>query len=294
MVVDCHIHCALSGFGKLKKGLMSEDTPEREGWFSSLATRYRKHNVKALRDGGDAYGAGTAFKPIAEDAGIIFRTPLVALYKTGHYGDFLGEAITDFDSCRKKMDQLLKRRPDFIKIIQSGIMSFDHFGEAGSLEFTDAELCYLIDRAHDAGLRTMVHVNTPKGIMMAIEAGADSIEHGYCIDADCIAAMKEKDIVWVPTLAPFANIASCDESHPLSRYREVSQRYFTGHKLQVRKAHEAGVTIALGSDAGASLVIHGQASREELSYLMDCGLTKAEVFTNGCRVLELDEAQFKK
>ena len=140
----------------------------------------------------------------------------------------------------------------------------------------------------------MVHVNTPKGIMMAIEAGADSIEHGYCIDADCIAAMKEKDIVWVPTLAPFANIAGCDKSHPLSRYREVSQRYFTGHKLQVKKAHEAGVTIALGSDAGASLVIHGLASREELSYLTDCGLTKAEVFTNGCRVLELDEAQFKK
>ena len=55
MVIDCHIHCALSGFGKLKKGLMSEDTPEREGWFLSLAARYRKHNVKALRDGGDAY-----------------------------------------------------------------------------------------------------------------------------------------------------------------------------------------------------------------------------------------------
>ena len=95
MVIDCHIHCALSGFGKLKKELMAEDTPERGGWFLSLATRYRKHNVKALRDGGDAYGAGAAFKPIAEDAGIIFRTPLVALYKTGHYGDFLGEAITD-------------------------------------------------------------------------------------------------------------------------------------------------------------------------------------------------------
>ena len=46
MVIDCHIHLRFKRFGKLKKELMAEDTPEREGWFLSLATRYRKHNVK--------------------------------------------------------------------------------------------------------------------------------------------------------------------------------------------------------------------------------------------------------
>ncbi|MEG0378832.1 MAG: amidohydrolase family protein, partial [Eubacterium sp.] len=174
-----------------------------------------------------------------------------------------------------------------IKIIQSGIMSFDEYGVAGPLEFSKEELTYLINRAHDADLKTMVHVNTPKGVEMAIEAGADSIEHGYCIDEDCIQGLKENGVVWVPTLSPFANIAACKENHPLAQYREISRKYFTEHRQRVRTAHKKGVTIALGSDAGAALVVHGKAAKDELGYLRGCGLNEEEIFKNSSKVLEL-------
>lgn len=286
MLIDCHIHCALSGLGKLQKGEIM-DSNIRRRWFEALIKRYKHFGVIALRDGGDPFGSGAEFKKLARDAEIIFKTPLVALYKKGLYGDFLGQAIEDNADCKKTMDALLKRQPDFIKIIQSGIMSFEEYGVAGPLEFTKEELTYLINRAHDAGLNTMVHINTPKGIEMAIEAGADSIEHGYCIDNDCIQGLKENGVVWVPTLSPFANIASCKHNHPFAKYREVSRRYFTEHYKQVEKAHQMGVTIALGSDAGAPLVPHGQAAKDELDYLLECGMTEAEIFRNSSRVLDI-------
>ncbi|MEG0378319.1 MAG: amidohydrolase, partial [Eubacterium sp.] len=128
MIIDVHIHCALSGVGRLKKNLMQSDTPERRNWFNSLLARYKKANVFALRDGGDAYSAGIYFKPIVQDQGIIYKTPIRALYKKGQYGDFLGVGLTGIDSCRAEMNQLLKEKPDFIKIVQSGIMSFEDFG----------------------------------------------------------------------------------------------------------------------------------------------------------------------
>ncbi|MEG0379482.1 MAG: amidohydrolase family protein, partial [Eubacterium sp.] len=151
------------------------------------------------------------------------------------------------------------------------------------------ELNYLIARAHDAGLKTMVHVNSPKGIMMALEAGADSIEHAYGIDDECIEAFTEKNCIWVPTLAPFANIADCDGKHALSKYKKVSERYFKEHCAQVKKAHEKGVSIALGSDSGASLVLHARGCYDELKYLNQCGLDEIELFNNCCKVMDLNK-----
>lgn len=285
MLIDCHVHCALSGSGQIPKNLMASDSEARQQWFKNLAALYVRHGIRAVRDGGDKYGVGEVFKKVAEDAGIVFKTPIKALYKKGCYGSFLGEGLADLSDCRQAMKALLSKKPDHIKIIQSGIMSFETYGEADGLEFTEEELTYLIRCGHDADLKVMVHVNTPEGIRMAILAGADTIEHGYCIDDACIALLKEYDCTWIPTLAPFANIAKCREDHFLAAYRSISQCYYDHHRRQVRKAVESGVKVALGSDSGATLVDHGKATLEELSYLKDCGLSEGEVFQNSCEVL---------
>ncbi|MDO4288308.1 MAG: amidohydrolase family protein [Eubacterium sp.] len=293
MLIDCHVHCALSGLGQLEKNLMAAPSAVRQHWFENLAALYVEHGIGAVRDGGDKYGVGPVFKEIAQEAGIIFKTPLVALFKKGHYGGFLGQGLSDLSDCKKAMDSLLSKGPDHIKIIQSGIMSFETYGDAGGLEFSREELVYMIDRAHDAGLKVMVHVNTPQGVKMSALAGADTVEHGYCIDDEAIAVLKETGCIWVPTLAPFANIAACSKDHFLAPYREISKRYFENHKKQVRRAHKAGVKIALGSDSGATLVAHGEATLQELGYLKDCGLTEEMLFENSCRVLGIDPAAYR-
>jgi len=285
MIIDCHIHCGLGNNRlNIRAGITDENTVKSIKHFVEV---YKKKGIQAMRDGGDVSGVGIILRDISKDSGLIYRTPIRAFYKEKHYGDFLGEPLGDIKDGVRKMDTLIKESPDFIKIILTGIMSFSKYGVSGPIGFSKSECAAMIDHAHQRGLSVMVHANTPEGIMMAITSGADTIEHGYGIDNDCLCAMHESDVVWVPTLAPFANISKCGDDSPMKKYREISEQYFRQHQQQVRKANEMGVNIALGSDSGATLVPHGQGTLDEQVYLLSCGLTEKKLETIGKRVIGL-------
>jgi predicted amidohydrolase YtcJ len=285
LIIDCHIHCGLGNAIKLNKGPNPDADTITE--MKKVIESYQSRGVKGLRDGGDATGVGIVLREIAKDSDLVFRTPIHAFYKKGHYGDFLGNAVENEKDGLQKMETLIKRKPDFIKIVLTGIMSFTALGETEPLGFVESECIAMIDHAHQRGLKVMVHANTPAGIMMALTAGADTIEHGYGIDEDCLCAMRESEVVWVPTLAPFANIARCRDDSPMKKYQHVSAAYFRQHRSMVKKANAMGVKIALGSDSGATLVPHGQGTLDELDYLLDCGLTKEKLESIGKRVLDI-------
>lgn len=285
MIIDCHIHCGLGHLKGLKKSEMTDDYIA-EG-MKKVIQAYREKGVKALRDGGDGSGVGIILREISKDSDLIFKTPIRAFFKKGHYGDFLGDPVENIKEGIQKMDALIKEKPDFIKIILTGIMSFNELGSSGSLGFSKEECVTMVDHAHHRGLSVMVHANTPEGIMMAISSGAETIEHGYGIDDECLCAMRESRVIWVPTLAPFANIAKCSIDSPMRRYQKISEAYFRQHQLMVKKADAMGVNIALGSDSGATLVPHGQGTRDELKYLLDCGLTEEKLENVGKWVMNL-------
>ena len=285
MIIDCHIHCGLGNSGLLtESGITYKNTVET---MIQLVEIYKQKGIQALRDGGDVSGVGIILRAISKDSGLIYRTPIRAFYKKGLYGDFLGEPLENTKDGIRKMDALIKETPDFIKIILTGIMSFTEYGVTGTIGLSQGECTAIIDHAHQSGLSVMVHANSPKGIMMALTSGADTIEHGYGIDDDCLHAMRESNVVWVPTLAPFANIAKCSDDNPMKKYRKVSERYFRQHQQQVKKANAMGVNIALGSDSGATLVQHGQGTLDELGYLLDCGLTEEKLESIGKCIIDL-------
>jgi len=284
MIIDCHIHCGLGNPELLtESGIAYKNTVAT---MIQLVETYKQKGIQALRDGGDVSGVGIILRTISKDSGLIYRTPIRAFYKKGLYGDFLGEPLENTKDGIRKMDALIKDAPDFIKIILTGIMSFTEYGVSGTIGLSESECTAIIDHAHQSGLSVMVHANSPKGIMMALTSGADTIEHGYGIDDDCLHAMRECNVVWVPTLAPFANIAKCSDDNPMKKYRNVSECYFRQHEQQVKKANAMGVNIALGSDSGATLVSHGQGTLDELGYLLDCGLTEEKLESIGKRVID--------
>ncbi|MGV8906114.1 MAG: amidohydrolase family protein [Acetobacterium sp.] len=283
MIIDCHIHCGLGNSGLLTESAITYETKVKT--MKRVIEMYQQKGIQAMRDGGDVSGVGIILRDISKDSGLIYRTPIRAFYKNGLYGDFLGEPLENTKDGIQKMNTLIKEGPDFIKIILTGIMSFTEFGVSGAVGFTKDECTVVIDHAHQSGLSVMVHANSPEGIMTALTSGADTIEHGYGIDDDCLHAMREDGVVWVPTLAPFANIAKCSDDNPMKKYREVSERYFRQHQEQVKKANAMGVNIALGSDSGATMVPHGQGTLDELGYLLDCGLTEEKLERIGKRVI---------
>ncbi|MDI3536613.1 MAG: hypothetical protein PWP16_833 [Eubacteriaceae bacterium] len=277
MLYDAHIHCGLGQPFSVKK----PDSQELKDGLRQMFENYLALGIGSLRDGGDKWGVGLVAKEIAREFPIHFKSPIHGIYKSGCYGEFLGQSVDNANEACQLIEELYRKKADFIKIILTGIMSFDDFGKTDPAQFNLAELRKMIDRAHDLGLQTMIHANTPSAIKIAVEAGADTIEHGYSIDDAALELLAQSQSIWVPTLAPFANIAACPDHHAMAIYRSVSEKYFEGHQRAVKKAVDLGVKIALGSDSGATLVPHGQGTLDEFRFCQLCGLSEEKLMETG-------------
>src|SRR5262249_14752535 len=116
------------------------------------------------------------------------------------------------------------------------------------------------------------------GIERAIDGGVDSIEHGFFIREDQLARMRDRQIAWVPTFAPVqeqvdhADVMSWDQ-RVVSNLKKILEQHAAG----LVKAHELGVQIIAGSDAGSCGVAHGHGFLHELELMERAGLAPLAV-----------------
>ncbi|HVR97399.1 MAG TPA: amidohydrolase family protein [Thermoanaerobaculia bacterium] len=133
------------------------------------------------------------------------------------------------------------------------------------------ELRVVVEEAHKAGRRVAAHAATIQGIRNALEAGADSIEHGFGADRATLELVKEKGVWLVPTLGPWTNDLRAAEDE--TSRQEIQKRL--GHiQKMVQTARDVGVKIACGYDA-TERSIHGTNARE-IAALHDAGLSNME------------------
>ena len=119
-----------------------------------------------------------------------------------------------------------------------------------------------------------MHANGREPVARAVRAGVRSIEHGFFMGRENLAAMAEAGIAWVPTLAPIRAMAERPEADP--RERDVARRTLDHQREQLCQARGLGVKVALGTDAGSPGVEHGDAAVEELRLLIASGYPAAE------------------
>ena len=132
-----------------------------------------------------------------------------------------------------------------------------------------------ITRAHELGARVTAHCFGEDALPDLVGAGIDCIEHGTGMTPDVIALMAERQVALVPTLiniARFPLIASRGEKFPV--YAEHMRALHRTVGERVRAAHEAGVPIYSGTDAGSE-VVHGRIA-DEIIALHEVGLSTAE------------------
>ena len=232
--------------------------------ISEHLAAYQKAGISYVRDGGDPYGAGVLARSLAPEYGITYRTPVFAIHRAGRYGKIVGRAFSDWKEYCALVREVRRAGGDFIKIMISGIMVYEQFGQMSEEPLAPEEIRELIHIAHEEGMAVMAHVNGADAVRAAALAGADSIEHGNYIDRDCIDAMKEKGTVWVPTLVTTGNLLGC------GRYpQEELEKIFDSARANVSCAWEKGVLLAAGSDAGAYRVLHGQGLVDEYQIFCD-------------------------
>ena len=261
MKSDCHIHMVLDGADWRSAIDRHRGGPDRE-WIRERLKEYAAAGFTYLRDGGDKWGVGLAAREEAGEWGITYRTPLAPLILEGHYGGFIGEK---YRNIREYAELVRKHRSDgadFIKIMISGIMDFDHFGTLSEDGLDPQLIRELIHIAHEEGFAVMAHANGARTVEAAAAAGVDSIEHGAYLDDDALAAMAQNGTVWCPTLSAIGNLRG------RGRFCEAAVNAIYGSAVEnIRKFTKIDGILAPGSDAGAWAVPHGSGSMDEYAHL---------------------------
>ncbi|MEO3787420.1 amidohydrolase family protein [Actinocorallia sp. B10E7] len=174
------------------------------------------------------------------------------------------------DEVRKSVRYQIKHGAQLIKVCCSGgVMS--HTGLPGAQHYSDDELRAIVDEAHRRGLKVAAHTHGADAVKAAVEAGIDCIEHGFLIDDETIELMLERGTWLVPTTFLADGM---DVSKAAPELQAKAAEMFPRARESVRKAIEAGVKIAVGTDAPA--IPHGR-NANELVALVERGMSPLEV-----------------
>ena len=153
---------------------------------------------------------------------------------------------------------------DFIKIMTTGLLDFADHGKITGTPLSATDVKEMVHVAHEEGFAVMSHTNGCYGVQAAVEAGVDSIEHGNYMDDETISILADSESVWVPTLVTVRNLKGC------GRFEDtiLASIIKTGEQ-NLKKAFEKKVHVAVGSDAGAYQVLHGQGVQDESRAFFD-------------------------
>ena len=258
-LVNSHAHLEASGEPDMMTMISTTPTNQRLLRAVENARKSLYAGVTTIRDVGSSHGISIDVRD-AIAAGRIpgprMRAAGAVLCMTGGHGWPIGRAVDGPWDARKGIREQLLAGADCIKLIATGGV-LTKGAVPGNSQLTYEELAAAVDEAHRHGLRAAAHAIGTEGIKNALRAGIDSIEHGHMLDDEAIALFKERGTYLVPTLtAPTCILAHLGEGTQPQYVVEKAKTVSEAMLRNIRRAYEAGVTVAGGSDAGTPYNYH--------------------------------------
>ncbi len=185
-----------------------------------------------------------------------------------------GEGVADGPwAARSKVRYNRKFGVDLIKTCSTGGV-LSKGTKVGAPQYTIEELTALVEEAHSHGLKVASHAHGSEGIVNALKAGVDTIEHASFIDDEGIRLAREGGAylnmdIYVTEFILGEGEAAGILPESLEKERQVGQT----QRDNFRRAHEAGAKMSFGTDAG--VYPHGDNARQ-LSRMVRFGMTSAE------------------
>jgi len=156
---------------------------------------------------------------------------------------------------------------DVIKIAMDGIYGDKKRGLYAA--FDQAETTAMVKEAQRLGRKVVVHVRGREGCLYAARAGADIIYHASRIDAEGIAAAKDNGCSICPSLLLLTNnIEFARPSDPsASWWPDIQRQEFASARVNLGKAHAAGIPFLSGSESGFAVTPYGEWAAKELQIM---------------------------
>ena len=332
-LVDSHVHFFQSGgLYTRPDGLdLRKITPyekEIENIKSNLNdtfARYLRSGVTSVVDvGGPFWNFDVRALAEKTDAAprVAIAGPLISTYKPPVLSDAADAPIIKANTpeeARAMVQKQAAKKPDLIKIWFVVLPNETPEKHAAVVRAT-------IEESHKQGIRVAVHATQLETARAAIQAGADVLVHSVEdkeVDADFIRLLKEKKVIYTPTLTvrdgyfktytqqhdftpvefeianPFAMSTLFDLRHisPEILPGRINQLLDKPQPIQppatamknLKMLQDAGITIVAGTDAGNIGTLHGASIFRELKVMADSGLTPAQVLTaatlNGAKLM---------
>jgi imidazolonepropionase-like amidohydrolase len=288
-LIDSHVHLDsdLAGIEGLVEGLTR--SPPAAAYDALINARKTLRagftTVRNLGDGDgvtlalrDAIAAGKLQGPRIVDAGRSISATAghmdarLGLRDDLHPAIDAGNLCDGADDCRRAVRAQIARGVNVIKFATTGGVNSRIGAGLGAQMFQD-EAKAIVETAHLYGRKVAVHAHGADGIAMALNAGADSIEHGTLLDETGIRAFLASGAYYVPTLSTVNGYRERLAANPKAYTGEVLKKIqwrigVTGKSL--RLAHGRGVKIAFGTDAGVSK--HGR-NADEFELMVEHGMS---------------------
>jgi imidazolonepropionase-like amidohydrolase len=278
-LMNMHVHLGLILPGKMQAQLADETEAAAALRMAANAEQVLQAGVTTVRLPGEhRYGDIALKKSInkGESHGPRIFTAGEAVIITGGHGSEAGVIYADGpDELVKATRKQISLGADWIKILISGGIATDGGAIAEAL-MTPEEIKAVVDAAHRFGVKVAAHSGSSAATIVAIDAGIDSIEHGYMLDRSVLKKMARAGTWLVPTI-----VVSQPATQPFFEaigsppwYLERRNSVGKIHWESLRTAIDENVNIALGTDQLPNEPNDGTtATVREAEYYVDAGMT---------------------
>lgn len=279
-MVDCHSHLTMQGGAHwIERGA---DPPAQ-------LLEYAEENARLMRSAGVFWardvGAPPGIDPIdgrqrALSLGVrdrwLGRPEYPSVRAAGSWLTLAGTLPVGLTVEASNGDQLLAAAigqlddgADFIKLYLDG-------PDPQASPWSEAEVRRVVDAVHARGARVTAHSGRLTGARAAVDAGVDSLEHGFELDADVCRVMAERGTRLVSTLTVFESWLGFGRTTALPRFAAADGRKRIEARREaaiesIRLANAAGVAICAGTDFGGGSTRANQLAWE-VEQLVGAGL----------------------
>lgn len=276
--IDCHVHLVMDSTPDPMKTLVNDSDTTTTIKAVNHARATLAAGVTTVRDLGGKNGIDLGLKQAIESGLVKGPRMMVSaslICMTGGHGWPIGREADGPDDVRRAAREQIRAGADQVKFMATGGV-LTAAVEPGSAQLTLEEMKAGIEEAHKAGKKTATHAMGTQGILNALHAGIDTIEHGIYLTDEILAFMKEHSVFYVPTIAAMHHIGEMGVKAGIPAWAvEKNSIVAPHHRQSVQKAHQAGIIIAMGTDAGTPFNYHGK-NLMEISLLVRYGLSPTE------------------